>query len=144
MGVQALFVVEYPCGKAIALPPQSQLGIFRPPQPRPNLNKWPANFVCHDCGQWSSHSAEAIRLEENASLVHSLAGESFWRVEFACDQKGCEQCISTHIVWPESATANFVAAFVRASSGLRCPEHGLILQPQEPVVVQRSPYHFRS
>jgi hypothetical protein len=33
---------------------------------------------------------------------------------------------------------------VRASNGLTCPEHGLILQPQEPVLVQRYPYHFQS
>lgn len=142
MGVRSIFIVECPCGIAIPLPPQSPLGIFLPPKPQPNLNKWPANFVCHDCGQLFSCLAQEMHLVENASLVLGLTGESFWQVDFPCDHKDCGQCVSTYVVWPESSLGSGAAAFVRASNGLKCPQHGLILMPQEPVLVRRYPYLF--
>ena len=143
MGIQNIFIVECPCGIATPLPPQSPLGIFLPPRPQPNPSKWPANFACSHCGQWFSRSAEVIHLVENASLVRSLEGESFWRVDFPCDQQGCERNIATYIVLSESASSNNVSAFVRANNGLKCPEHGLIVQPQAPTLVQKFPYLFR-
>ena len=143
MAVQSFFTLAYPCGVTIALPPQSPLGIFLPPKCQPSPNKWPANFVCQDCGRLFSHSAQDVHLVENASLVQSLVGESFWYLEFTCDQKGCKHCISTYIVWPESSSANGAAAFVRASNGLKCPQHGLILRPGGPTFVQKHPYLFR-
>jgi len=139
MGIQNIFIVECPCGIATPLPPQSPLGIFLPPKPQPNLNKWPADFVCHDCGQLFSRSAQEIHLVENASLVQSLNGESFWQVDFSCDHKGCGQCRSTYIVWPESSLGRGTAAFARASNGLKCPEHGSILLPPGTVIGEALP-----
>jgi len=144
MDVQSIFIVECRCGTAIALPPQSPLGIFQPPRPQPNQNKWPANFVCPDCGQWFSRPQDKIRQVENASLVQSLTGASFWRVDFACNRRGCKRHISSYIVFPESSSANGVAAFVRSSSGLKCAEHGLLLQLGESILVQQFPYLWRS
>lgn len=143
MGVQSIFVVWCPCRQSIALPPQSPLGIFRPPEPRPNLNKWPANFVCTDCEQWFSRLAEETHLIENASLVvQSLTGNGFWQVEFVCNHRDCGQCIPTYITLPLSSSASGIAAYVRASSGLKCPEHGLLLLREEPTLVKWYPYLF--
>lgn len=137
------FIVECPCGVAIPLPPQSPLGIFQPPTPRPSLDKWPANFECSHCGQWFSRSAQDIHLEEIASLAHNLSEDSFWQVEFGCDQPRCEKRIDTYTTLPAASSANLVVGFVRASSGMNCPVHGLILQPQEGILVGRSSYLFQ-
>jgi hypothetical protein len=141
--IQSVFVVTCPCGVAIPLPPQSPLGIFQPPTPRPSQRNWPANFECSHCGRWFSRSAQETHLVENASLFQSLRGESFWRVELRCGHPRCEQNISTYTTMPDTSSPSSVGAFVRANSGLKCPDHGLIGQPSEPTSVERFPYLFR-
>jgi hypothetical protein len=143
-GIQPIFIVECECRVAIPLPPQSPLGIFLPPRPRPNPDKWPANFVCTDCGRWFSRSAQEFHLEENASLVRSLDGETFWRVVFECERPDCGQCISAYLMLPPTRDAIGVAAIARASKAVECPVHGMILLPREPSYADSYPYLFRS